>query len=256
MLCKNIHRTLKLKYVLIQFLSDWGYFFSLLCLNNILIVFGIFCTLIKYKKANVKNCKIISMVIFNKIRICILRLFGSLVTWWFILYIHRQTIPVQDEGNNFGYITDFFSLVIIVMKRENGTRTRSIYPIKCDEAWNSSVYGDSFSTVTYGWKISRIPYDNLIPPIFILRKKINRHTYEEELSLEAILETTSGDKGELMVDSLVSIRALEIRRKHQLCTFMWWIINSWKKNNFTLKYRIVTRATIGNQPDRRFKSLI
>lgn len=108
MLCKNIHKTLKLKYVLIQFLSDWGYFFSLLCLNNILIVFGIFCTLIKYKKANVKNCKIISMVIFNKIRICILRLFGSLVTWWFILYIHRQTIPVQDEGNNFGYITDFF----------------------------------------------------------------------------------------------------------------------------------------------------
>lgn len=177
------------------------------------------------------------MVIFNKIRICILRrLFGSLVTWWFILYIHRQTIPIQDEGNNFGYITDFFSLVIIMMKRENGTRTRSIYPIKCDEAWSSSVYGDSFSTVTYGWKISRIPNDNLIPPIFILRKKINRHTYEEELSLEAILETTSGDKGELMVDSLVSIRALEIRRKHQLCTFMWWIINSWKKNNFTLKY--------------------
>lgn len=172
MLCKNIHKTLKLKYVLIQFLSDWGYFFSLLCLNNILIVFGIFCTLIKYKKANVKNCKIISMVIFNKIRICILRLFGSLVTWWFILYIHRQTIPVQDEGNNFGYITDFFSLVIIMMKRENGTRTRSIYPIKCDEAWISSVYGDSFSTVTYGWKISRIPNDNLIPPIFILRKKI------------------------------------------------------------------------------------
>lgn len=220
MLCKNIHKTLKLKYVLIQFLSDWGYYFSLLCLNNILIVFGIFCTLIKYKKANVKNCKIISMVIFNKIRICILRLFGSLVTWWFILYIHRQTIPVQDEGNNFGYITDFFSLVIM-MKRENGTRTRSIYPIKCDEAWISSVYGDSFSTVTYGWKISRISNDNLIPPIFILRKKINRHTYEEELSLEAILETTSGDKGELMVDSLVSIRALEIRRKHQLCTFMW-----------------------------------
>lgn len=256
MLCKNIHKTLKLKYVLIQFLSDWGYFFSLLCLNNILIVFGIFCTLIKYKKANVKNCKIISMVIFNKIRICILRLFGSLVTWWFILYIHRQTIPVQDEGNNFGYITDFFSLVIIMMKRENGTRTRFIYQIKCDEAWNSSVYGDSFSTVTYGWKISRIPNDNLIPPIFILRKKINRHTYEEELSLEAILETTSGDKGELMVDSLVSIRALEIRRKHQLCTFIWWIINTWKKNNFTLKYRIVTRATIGNQPDRRFKSLI
>lgn len=185
MLCKNIHKTLKLKYVLIQFLSDWGYFFSLLCLNNILIVFGIFCTLIKYKKANVKNCKIISMVIFNKIRICILRLFGSLVAWWFILYIHRQTIPVQDEGNNFGYITDFFSLVIIMMKRENGTRTRSIYPIKCDEAWSSSVYGDSFSTVTYGWKISRIPYDNLIPPIFILRKKINRHTYEEEIVIRS-----------------------------------------------------------------------
>lgn len=43
---------------------------------------------------------------------------------------------------------------------------------------------------------------------------------KKKLSLEAILETTSGDKGELMVDSLVSIRALEIRRKHQLCTFM------------------------------------
>lgn len=225
MLCKNIHKTLKLKYVLIQFLSDWGYYFSLLCLNNILIVFGIFCTLIKYKKANVKNCKIISMVIFNKIRICILRLFGSLVTWWFILYIHRQTIPVQDEGNNFGYITDFFSLVIIMMKRENGTRTRSIYPIKCDEAWISSVYGDSFSTVTYGWKISRIPNDNLIPPIFIFRKKINRHTYEEELSLEAILETTSGDKGELMVDSLVSIRALEIRRKHHAVMYIYVMNN-------------------------------
>lgn len=164
-----------------NFFKRLGIFlFSLLWLNKALIVFGIFCTLIKYKKANVKKkSKIVCMVIFYKTRIGT-RVFGSLITWWFILFIYRQTImPVHDEGNNFGYIMDFFFLVIILMKRENGTRTWSIYQIRCDEAWNYFVYGDSFSTVTYGWKISRIPYDNLIPPIFILRKKINRHTYEE-----------------------------------------------------------------------------
>lgn len=92
-----------------NFFKRLGIFiFSLLCLNNVLIVFGIFCTLIKCKKANVKkNCQIVCMVIFNKTRIGT-RLFGSLVVWWFILFIYRQTMPVQDEGNNFGYITDFF----------------------------------------------------------------------------------------------------------------------------------------------------
>lgn len=121
-----------------NFFKRLGIFlFSLLWLNKALIVFGIFCTLIKYKKANVKKkSKIVCMVIFYKTRIGT-RLFGSLITWWFILFIYRQTIMlVHDEGNNFGYIMDFFFLVIILMKRENGTRTWSIYQIRCDEAWN------------------------------------------------------------------------------------------------------------------------
>lgn len=164
-----------------NFFKRLGIFlFSLLWLNKALIVFGIFCTLIKYKKANVKKkSKIVCMVIFYKTRIGT-RLFGSLITWWFILFIYRQTImPVHDEGNNFGYIMNFF------FSGHNFDETRKRYqdlvylPNQVRRGVESSVYGDSFSTVTYGWKISRIPYDNLISPIFILRKKINRHTYEE-----------------------------------------------------------------------------
>lgn len=108
---------------------------------------------------------------------------------------------------------DFFFLVIM-MKCENGIRIWFIYLIKCDEVWNFFVYGDLFSIVIYGWKILRIFNDNLIFLIFILRKKINWYIYEEELLLEVILEMMSGDKGELMVDLLVSIWVLEIRCKY------------------------------------------
>lgn len=100
------------------------------------------------------------------------------------------------------------------MKCENGIRIWFIYLIKCDEVWNVFVYGDLFSIVIYGWKILRIFNDNLIFLIFILRKKINWYIYEEELLLEVILEMMSGDKGELMVDLLVSIWVLEIRCKY------------------------------------------
>lgn len=42
------------------------------------------------------------------------------------------------------------------------------HPIMRDEAWNSPVYGDSFSIVTYDRNILRISYDFLIPLISIL----------------------------------------------------------------------------------------
>lgn len=45
---------------------------------------------------------------------------------------------------------DFFFLVIIMMKCENGIRIWFIYLIKCDEVWNFFVYGDLFSIVIYG----------------------------------------------------------------------------------------------------------
>lgn len=162
-----------------NFLKRLGIFlFSLLWLNKALIVFGIFCTLIKYKKANVKKkSKIVCMVIFYKTRIGT-RLFGSLITWWFILfYLDRQCQFMMKE------IISVISWIFFSGHNFDETRKRYqdlVYlPNQVRRGVESSVYGDSFSTVTYGWKISRIPYDNLIPPIFILRKKINRHTYEE-----------------------------------------------------------------------------
>lgn len=138
-------------YVLMQFFKRLGIFiFSLLCLNNVLIVFGIFCTLIKCKKANVKKIAKQYAWLFS-IRPGQVQDFsghqqcGDLSC----LFIARQCqFRMKEIISVISRI--FFSLVIILMKRENGTRTWSIYPIRCDEAWNSSVYGDSFSTVTYG----------------------------------------------------------------------------------------------------------